>query len=115
MEDCFELIEWISGQTWSNGNVGMYGKSWGGFNGLQMAYKQPPALKTVISLYSTDNRYTDDVHYEGGAIIANGMLSWAGTMMALDARPPHPRLVVLLIVSESIFKVLLLFCMLLCH
>ena len=115
MEDCFELIEWISGQTWSNGNVGMYGKSWGGFNGLQMAYKQPPALKTVISLYSTDNRYTDDVHYEGGAIIANGMLSWAGTMMALDARPPHPRLEVLLIVSESISKVLLLFCMLLCH
>ncbi len=45
---------------------GMYGKSWGGFNGLQTAFLQPPALKAVISLYSTDNRYTDDVHCVGG-------------------------------------------------
>ena len=31
----------------------MYGKSWGGFNGLQVAFEQPPALKAVISLFST--------------------------------------------------------------
>jgi predicted acyl esterase len=46
----------VADQSWSNGKVGMYGKSWGGFNGLQVAYEQPPALKAVISLYSTDNR-----------------------------------------------------------
>ena len=31
----------------------MYGKSWGGFNGLQVAFRQPPALAAIISLYST--------------------------------------------------------------
>ena len=47
------LSDWISRQKWSNGNVGMYGKSWGGFNGLQTAFMKPPALKAVISCYST--------------------------------------------------------------
>ena len=56
-DDCCEVIDWISKQSWSNGSVGMFGKSWGGFNGLQVAFEQPPALKAVISLYSTDNRY----------------------------------------------------------
>ena len=55
-DDAIEVIDWISKQFWSNGNVGMFGKSWGGFNGLQVAFEQPPALKAVISLYSTDNR-----------------------------------------------------------
>ena len=44
--------------AWFNGKAGMYGKSWGGFNGLQQAYKEADSspLKTAISLYSTDNR-----------------------------------------------------------
>ena len=52
-QDAMDIIDWISNQPWSNGNVGMYGKSWGGFNGLQVAFHQPKALKAVISLYST--------------------------------------------------------------
>jgi predicted acyl esterase len=55
---CLHLLidlfsDWVSKQTWSDGKVGMFGKSWGGFNGLQVAYCQPPALKAVISIYST--------------------------------------------------------------
>jgi predicted acyl esterase len=34
--DCIELINWLASQTWCNGRIGMYGKSWGGFNGLQV-------------------------------------------------------------------------------
>ena len=89
--DAMEIIDWISKQSWSNGRVGMYGKSWGGFNGLQVAFHQPPALKAVISLYSTDNRYTDDIHYKGGSLVASQMLSWASIMFAWNARPPHPK------------------------
>jgi len=47
------LLDWISRQPWSNGRVGMFGKSWGGFNGLQVAFCRPPALKAAISIYST--------------------------------------------------------------
>ena len=91
LEDCVELIEWISAQPWSNHRVGMYGKSWGGFNGLQVAYKQPEALRAVVSCYSTDDRFATDMHYEGDCMLGNGLLSWAGTMMLLNAREPHPR------------------------
>ncbi len=69
---------------------GMYGKSWGGFNGLQVAARQPPALKTIISTYSTDDRYADDIHYHGGCVLAREMLSWSHIMLLWNARPPHP-------------------------
>ena len=71
--------------------AGMFGKSWGGFNGLQVAACQPPALKAVISTYSSDDRYNDDVHYRDGCILGNEMLSWAHTMFMWNARPPHPK------------------------
>ncbi len=74
---------WLSSQPWSKGKVGMYGKSWGGFNGLQVASLRPPALAAVVSLYSTDNRFTDDVHYRGGCVVASQMLSW-GSVMQVD-------------------------------
>ncbi|KAL9954970.1 hypothetical protein ACROYT_G042561 [Oculina patagonica] len=89
-DDCCDVISWISQQDWCTGNVGMYGKSWGGFNGLQLAARQPPALKTIISTYSTDDRYADDIHYRGGCVLAREMLSWAHIMFLWNARPPHP-------------------------
>lgn len=39
--DGLQILEWIGKQTWSNGKVVIYGKSWGGFNGLQLAFHQP--------------------------------------------------------------------------
>lgn len=86
-----DIIEWITNQEWSNGSVAMIGKSWGGFNGLQVAARQPEALKTIISLCSTDDRYADDVHYKGGTLMASDMLWWASTMFAYNARPAFPK------------------------
>ena len=92
-EDCKEVLQFVVQQQWSNGRVGMYGKSWGGFNGLQMAYLEPEdsPLKTAISLYSTDNRYTGDFHHEGGIPVGLGLLSWAAFMLVNNIRPPPPR------------------------
>ena len=84
------VLDWVAGQPWCTGAVGMYGKSWGGFNGLQMASLRPTPLKSVVSLYSTDDRYATDVHYQGGAIVAYQMLSWSSVMFSYDARPPNP-------------------------
>jgi predicted acyl esterase len=61
-----EVIDWLSSQDFSNGNIAMIGISWGGFNGLHMAMRHPPALKTIISCMSTDDIYEDDVHYMDG-------------------------------------------------
>ena len=70
----------------------MIGISWGGFNGLQVAARRPPALKAVITLCSTDDRYADDIHYMGGCLLIDN-LAWASTMFAFNARPPDPALV----------------------
>ncbi|QQE74958.1 CocE/NonD family hydrolase [Brevibacillus composti] len=92
-DDAIEVIEWIASQPWCTGAVGMIGKSWGGFNGLQVAARRPPALKTIITLCSTDDRYADDVHYLGGCVLASDMLWWASTMLVYNARPADPRIV----------------------
>lgn len=90
LSDGVEVLAWIGRQEWSNSKVGVIGKSWGGFNGLQLAALQPPELAAVISICSTDDRYADDVHYNGGAIVGDQMLSWASTMWAYSARPQDP-------------------------
>jgi putative CocE/NonD family hydrolase len=91
--DCVEAIAWISSEPWCDGNVGMTGYSWGGFNSLQVAMRRPPALKGVMSFYASDDRYGDDVHYRGGCVLATDMLQWATSMLAFNAMPPDPRFV----------------------
>ena len=93
LEDAVEVIAWLAAQPWCNGRVGMFGISWGGFNALQVAALAPPALRAVISLCSTDDRYADDVHYMGGAVLANEMLGWAMTFLGFNVKPPDPLVV----------------------
>jgi len=90
LDDGVEVIEWLAAQPWCDGNVGMIGISWGGFNGLQIAAMQPPALKAIITCCSTDDRYADDVHYMGGCLLGDN-LSWASQMFARNTFPPDPR------------------------
>ncbi|MCM3637490.1 CocE/NonD family hydrolase [Sporosarcina luteola] len=92
-DDALEVLTWISEQPWFTGGIGMIGKSWGGFNGLQVAARRHPSLKAIITLCSTDDRYADDVHYKGGAMLASDMLWWASTMLAYNARPADPDVV----------------------
>jgi hypothetical protein len=65
------VIDWLSKQAWSNGNVGMFGISWGGFNSIQMAMRNPPALKAIIAVDATDDIYEDDVHFTDGIMHAD--------------------------------------------
>ncbi len=91
--DAREVIAWLAGQQWCSGRAGIFAKSWGGFNGLQIAARRPPALRAVISVYSTDDRYADDVHYMGGCLLAHEALSWGSFMLGLNALPPDPAVV----------------------
>jgi len=91
-DDALEVIAWIAAQPWCDGKVGMMGKSWGGFNGLQVAARRPPALKCIITVFSTDDRYADDVHYIGGCMTTQNP-EWAFVMFPAMARPPDPALV----------------------
>ena len=67
----------------------MTGISWGGFNSLQLAARRPPALKAIITLMSTDDRFADDVHYKGGCVLATDLLHWSTCMLHWQCQPPH--------------------------
>ncbi|MGH1578113.1 CocE/NonD family hydrolase [Planktotalea sp.] len=91
LADAVETINWLAAQPWCNGNVGMMGISWGGFNALQVAALQPEPLKAIITLCSTVDRYADDIHYKGGCLL-NENLGWSGTMWSYSSRAPDPML-----------------------
>lgn len=91
-EDACEIIAQLAALPWCNGNVGMVGISWGGFNSLQVAARRPPALKAIITLCSTDDRYADDVHYMGGALLTENEM-WSNFMLVKNAMPPDPQIV----------------------
>jgi putative CocE/NonD family hydrolase len=91
LADACEVIEWISKQPWCDGNLGMMGISWGGFNSLQVAALRPSALKAIISIGSTVDRYNDDIHYKNGCLL-NSNFSWSSVMLCYASRPPDPEL-----------------------
>ena len=91
-DDALEVIDWLSHQPWSTGKVGMFGISWGGFNALQVAARRPPALKAIITIDSTVDRFADDIHYKGGCLLLEN-LGWSSTMQSYSSRPPDPALV----------------------
>jgi len=65
-EDGEAVIDWLSKQAWSTGKVGMFGLSWGAFNSIQMAMRNPPALKAIVAIMGTDDIFRDDVHFIDG-------------------------------------------------
>lgn len=81
------VIAWIASQNWCDGNVGMFGISWGGFNSLQVAMRRPPALKAVVSLCATADRYADDAHYMGGCLLTDNH-TWAAQMTSIMTSAP---------------------------
>jgi predicted acyl esterase len=68
LEDAVQIIAQLARLAGANGAVGMWGISWGGFNALQVAMRQPPGLKAILALHASDDLFHDDVHYIDGAL-----------------------------------------------
>ncbi len=88
--DLVEVIAWLADQSWCDGNVGMWGTSYSGFNSLQIACERPPALKAVCAIYSSDDRWTDDVHWRGGALRLVDLVDYCHYMTPMCVLPPVP-------------------------
>jgi predicted acyl esterase len=86
--DGYDAVQWLAAQTWCNGNVGMWGISYGGFTSIQVAMLRPPALKAIVPMYATDDLYTDEVHYLGGCLTASEWAQYAVSQIAMNAMPP---------------------------
>jgi uncharacterized protein len=90
--DGAEVIAWLAVQPWSTGAVGMRGISWGGFNTFQIAALAPPQLKAIMPCCFTDNQFTDDAHYYGGAL-SNPNYYWGVMFQSVLGAPPDPQIV----------------------
>lgn len=91
LADACAVIAWAASQPWCTGAVGKMGKSWGAFNALQVAALQPPALKAVIAVCGTVDRFGHDIHFKGGCLMGRNF-GWASTMLSYSSRPADPAL-----------------------
>ena len=87
LSDARHVIEWIARQNWCSGRVGMFGTSWGGTASLQAAVNAPEPLKAVLANCATANRFEDDIHWMGGALLTDSF-EWGATLPAILAAPP---------------------------
>jgi len=87
--DAEAVIAWLADQPWCTGAVGMWGISWGGFNSIQIAMRQPPppALRAIIACEASDDMFHDDVHYIDGLLHLD---EYAVMIDQLNMLPPAP-------------------------
>ena len=88
--DGYDAVEWLAAQPWCNGNVGMWGISYGGFTSIQVAKLRPPHLRAILPMYATDDRYRDDVHVRGGCVTASEKSQYAVSQLGMNAMPALP-------------------------
>lgn len=78
--DVYEVIDWISKQTWSNKKVAMFGGSYNGFSQwASMKHKVHPALKTIVPMvavapgidYPMENNILHNYSYSWNFYVTN--------------------------------------------
>ncbi len=91
LSDGEAVLAWMAAQDWCTGRIGVIGISWGGFNGLQLAFRRPAELGAVVTVCSTVDRHADDIHYQGGCLLTDNF-AWGAQMTAYNTRPPDPEI-----------------------
>lgn len=92
IQDGADVVQWIAAQEWCDGNVGMFGKSWGAYSTFQVAARKPPALKAIAPVMGSDDRWLECIHYYGG-VLGNDNFWWGSVMQLHNALPPDPEVV----------------------
>ncbi|HTW99101.1 MAG TPA: CocE/NonD family hydrolase [Acidimicrobiales bacterium] len=88
--DAAEVVEWAAAQPWCDGNVGIWGVSYGGMNALAAAARRPPHLKAAVSVYAGSDP-GHDVIAPGRVPMAFNRYLWSAHMLAMDLCPPSRR------------------------
>jgi hypothetical protein len=86
--DGAEIVEWAAGQPWCDGEVGVWGMSYGGTTALQMAAARPPHLRAALAMNGNIDLYHELV-YPGGCLCPIEELgTWGPSMIASSLLPP---------------------------
>ena len=82
--DAYDTVEWAAAQSWSDGNVGLYGACALGWTAIQGAVEAPPHLEAVFAYMSATNYHSGWTYSGGGAFELGFQLSWVWTILARD-------------------------------
>ncbi|TWS17700.1 CocE/NonD family hydrolase [Tsukamurella asaccharolytica] len=65
-QDTVEVLDWVRGQPWTNGRMGMTGVSYSGINQLQVASKNPEGLQALFPVVPGADLAADIIAPGGG-------------------------------------------------
>ena len=81
-------VEWVAAQPWCDGNVGMWGVSYGGITALAVAATRPPHLRAIVPIHAGADLY-HDVIAPGGCRGGFWLQAdWGPRMVAFNLVPP---------------------------
>ena len=80
--DAYDITEWLAVQPWSDGNIGMYGRSYMGITQFMAASKAPPHLKAIFPEMSEFDHYS--FVYPGGVFHDDFFRQWGNMIKKLD-------------------------------
>jgi putative CocE/NonD family hydrolase len=81
--DMFDLVEWVAGQPWCDGNVGMIGISYFAMTQLEAAVERPPHLKAIFPIAVTADLYEGAVHH---GLLSSGFVTPFLSMIGLTSK-----------------------------
>lgn len=84
--DGAEVVEWAAAQSWSDGNIGMFGGSNGGMSQLAVAARRPPHLKAIAPTAIAASLYREEGATAGGMIHPGHAASWTFDLQPKVAR-----------------------------
>ncbi len=87
-KDGAEIVEWAARQLWCDGNVGMWGISYGGVTTLETASERPPHLKAIVPIFASVDVYHDFLYPGGCMNCLSGFGTWGSMMVAMNLMPP---------------------------
>jgi putative CocE/NonD family hydrolase len=84
--DAYEIIEWLAGEPWCDGKIGMSGGSYLGTTQLMAASSKPPHLRALFPIVPIFDLY--DISYHGGVFYEDVVKTWSALTGMLDAQTP---------------------------
>lgn len=86
--DAFDTIAWLAALPFSDGQVGMWGTSYGAHTQAEAAKMNPPALRALLLNEGGLSNAWDNAVRQGGAFELGRELTWAWGEISADAADP---------------------------
>ena len=80
--DAYDITEWLAVQPWSDGNIGMYGRSYMGITQFMATSTAPPHLKAIFPEMAEFDHYS--FFYPGGVFRDDFVRQWGTNIDSLD-------------------------------